>query len=183
MFRRLQREARIARTILHLQRSGVTAGKRPITNYRLPVIQNQGAMHFGERARFFGEEARTLLRTAPGAKLIVGDRVLINSGASIIAHREIEIGSDVLIGNFVAITDTSSHEIISGEGPRISKVFIGCNVWIGRGVTILPGVSVGSGSVIGAGSVVTKDIPENVVAAGAPARILRSLPQSASPRR
>ena len=52
---------------------------------------------------------------------------------------------------------------------------VGNNVWIGGNVTVLPGVSIGDDSVIGAGSVVTKDIPENVIAAGNPCRVIRKI--------
>jgi galactoside O-acetyltransferase len=54
-------------------------------------------------------------------------------------------------------------------------VHIGRNVWIGSGVQILPGVTIGDNSVIGAGSVVTGDIPVNVVAFGAPCRVVREI--------
>ena len=52
---------------------------------------------------------------------------------------------------------------------------IGDNVWIGGNTTINPGVTIGSNVVIGSGSVVTRDIPDNVVAAGNPARVLREI--------
>ena len=54
-----------------------------------------------------------------------------------------------------------------------SSITIEDNVWIGDNVVILPGVTIGSNSVIGAGSVVTKDVPEGVVVAGSPARIIK----------
>lgn len=54
-------------------------------------------------------------------------------------------------------------------------VIIGDNVWIGGDATILPGVTIGDNVVIGAGSVVTKDIPSNVVIAGNPAKIIKTL--------
>jgi len=57
-------------------------------------------------------------------------------------------------------------------------VTIGDNVWIGGSVTILPGVTIGSGVTIGAGAVVTKDVPDNVVVAGNPARIIKRLKAS-----
>ena len=54
-------------------------------------------------------------------------------------------------------------------------ITIGDNVWIGGNVVITPGVKVGNGVVIGAGSVVTKDIPDNCIAAGNPARVIREI--------
>ena len=61
-------------------------------------------------------------------------------------------------------------------GIEIAKpITVGNNVWIGVGSTILAGVEIGDNTVIGAGSVVTKSIPENVVAAGVPCRVLRKI--------
>ncbi len=57
-------------------------------------------------------------------------------------------------------------------------VSIGSDVWVGGGAMILPGVSIGSKTVIGAGSVVTRDIPDGVVAAGNPCRIIREINES-----
>lgn len=58
-----------------------------------------------------------------------------------------------------------------------AAVTIGDDCWIGGGAIILAGVTIGKGSVIGAGSVVTKDIPEGVVAAGNPCRVIKSIEQ------
>ena len=55
------------------------------------------------------------------------------------------------------------------------NIHIGKNVWLGANVTVLPGVTIGNGSIIAAGSVVTKDIPENMVAAGVPAKVIREV--------
>lgn len=54
-------------------------------------------------------------------------------------------------------------------------ITIGDNVWIGAGVTVLPGVTIGNNAVIGAGSVVNRDIPDGVVAAGNPCRVIRRI--------
>ena len=54
-------------------------------------------------------------------------------------------------------------------------ISIGSHVWIGANVTVLPGITIGNGAVIGAGSVVTRDVPENVIAAGNPCRVLREI--------
>ncbi len=74
---------------------------------------------------------------------------------------------------------TANHPINSElrvRGLQYNRdVHIGDNVWIGANAVIVPGVNIGKGSVIGAGSVVTKDIPENAVAAGNPCRVLREI--------
>jgi maltose O-acetyltransferase len=62
-----------------------------------------------------------------------------------------------------------------GSRELATPIFIGDNVWIGGGVIVCPGVRIGSNTTIGAGSVVTKDIPDNVVAAGNPCRVLREI--------
>ena len=59
-------------------------------------------------------------------------------------------------------------------------ITLGDNVWIGGNVVVNPGVTIGDNSVIGAGSVVTKNIPDNVVAAGNPCRIIKQIDNSRS---
>ena len=82
--------------------------------------------------------------------------------------KNIEVG-DYFFANF-NLTILDENQVI--------PIHVGDNVWIGGGVTVLPGVSIGSGSTIGAGSVVTHDIPEGVVAAGNPARVIRKIEAS-----
>jgi acetyltransferase-like isoleucine patch superfamily enzyme len=64
------------------------------------------------------------------------------------------------------------QKLIRLQGTSSDDVVIGDDVWIGLGSVILPGIKIGAGSVIGANCVVTKDIPENSVAVGAPARVI-----------
>jgi maltose O-acetyltransferase len=54
-------------------------------------------------------------------------------------------------------------------------ITIGDNTWLGGNVTVLPGVTIGSNSVVGAGAVVTKDVPDNVIVVGTPAKVLREI--------
>lgn len=102
----------------------------------------------------------------------------------IVAHDKVKIGSHVLAASKVFISDTShgaykgtnqaSPSVIPGKRQyTVKAVIIGDNVWIGENAVILPGARIGSGSVIGANSVVTGSIPENCIAAGAPARVLK----------
>lgn len=95
----------------------------------------------------------------------------------------IHIGKDVLVGRFVLFSDHShgSTGDLTTEVPPFKRqlvtkggITIGDRVWIGDKVTILSGVTIGEGAVIGANSVVTKDIPPFSVAAGIPARVIKS---------
>ena len=107
------------------------------------------------------------------AKLTIGDKCSF-SGVSIWCHKEITIGNNVRVGANVTIMDSDQHT----DDPRAGRdkpVKIEDNVWIGGGVTILKGVTISKNSLIGAGSVVVKSIPENVIAAGNPCKVIRPL--------
>ena len=96
------------------------------------------------------------------------------SGTVIAAFKKISLGSKVICGANTLITDSDWHS----EDPRAgapSPIIIGDNVWLGVNATILKGVTIGDNSVIGANSLVTSDIPRDVVAAGNPCRVIRSL--------
>jgi len=125
-----------------------------------------------------------VLRTlSADANITIGNDVGI-SGGGIVAAKEVVIGNNVLMGANVFITDTdfhpktSSNRRYSQENIEVSPVRIGNNVFIGMDSIILKGVSIGDNSIVGAGSVVTRSIPENYIAAGNPAKILSSLPET-----
>ena len=128
----------------------------------------------------------------------VGRRVVIYPGVWIMPARNLVLGDDVDLAKDVLITTSGGvsigartlvgyrTQIISGNhtippaGQRIfdaghipKPVLIGEDAWIGANCIILPGLSIGNGAVIGAGSVVTKDIPENCIAAGNPAKVIK----------
>jgi lipopolysaccharide O-acetyltransferase len=117
--------------------------------------------------------------------ITIGSDVQINDYVHIAAISNITIGNNVLIASKVFITDHNHGEYGVNnchDSPSIPPVLrplrarpvvIEDNVWIGETVSILPGVRVGQGSVIGAQSVVTKDIPPNSVAVGAPAKVIK----------
>lgn len=113
-----------------------------------------------------------------GRNIHVGDDVLINFNVAILDVLPVRMGSHVLIGPNTLIT-TVGHPL-SPKGRRqhlsvTSPVTIGNDVWIGGSVTILPGVTIGNNVVIAAGAVVSRDIPDNSLAAGVPARVIRTL--------
>ncbi|MBB5182623.1 DapH/DapD/GlmU-related protein [Catenisphaera adipataccumulans] len=84
----------------------------------------------------------------------------------------ITIGDGVQIGPNVTVV-TDNHDFKNRAVLRCKPVVIKKNAWIGACVTIMPGVTIGENAVIGGGAVVTKDIPDNAIAAGVPAKIIR----------
>lgn len=117
----------------------------------------------------------------PGGRIVIGSGTGI-SNASITAKEEVYIGKNVLIGSCCMISDNDFHPIYADdrqrnqlENVRHKKVKIEDNVFIGARSIILKGVTIGARSVVGAGSVVTKDIPEDEIWAGNPAKFIKKL--------
>jgi acetyltransferase-like isoleucine patch superfamily enzyme len=93
------------------------------------------------------------------------------------AQLRVQIGSNVMLGNYCIVADTEIPGIGEPTGrPSIEPrpVEIGDGAWLAARVTVLPGTRIGAGAVIAAGSVVAGDIPPGSVAGGIPARILRA---------
>lgn len=116
----------------------------------------------------------------PESKITIGDNVWINNNCVLICNGGgISIGNKTLLGVNVEIIDSDFHGL-SGKSrnsvnAKTQKVTIEENVFIGNNVIIMKGVTIGKNSVIGNGSIVTKSIPENVIAAGNPAAVIREL--------
>lgn len=113
-----------------------------------------------------------------GHNITIGNNFYANFDCILLDGGEIIIGNNVLFGPRVGIY-TSNHAIDAIErvagGCYAKKVVIGNNVWLGAGVTINQGVTIGDNTIIGSGSVVTKSIPANVVAAGVPCKVIRTI--------
>lgn len=109
----------------------------------------------------------------------IGNNCYFSNNIGIIAVDSISIGDSCQIGDLVMIVDADFHEINpatrNATSGLICPVTIGNNVWLGSRVIILKGTTIGDNSVIAAGSVVTKPIPENVIAAGVPAKVIRHI--------
>jgi acetyltransferase-like isoleucine patch superfamily enzyme len=112
----------------------------------------------------------------PEEQLDVGNNVDINGYTVIYAGGGVRIGDNVLIAANCVITSVS-HPDVAAERHQLvlSPVQLLDNCWLGAGTVVLPGVTIGENSIVAAGSVVTKDIPDNCVCAGIPAKIVRHL--------
>jgi acetyltransferase-like isoleucine patch superfamily enzyme len=123
--------------------------------------------------------------TAPGeAQIRIGEGTFLNQSVMVAAMELVEIGSHCMFANGCFVSDAEHRfddltrpvpwQGFTSEGPTR----VGDNVWCGAGVVITSGVKVGEHCVIGANSVVTGDLPAFSVAAGAPARELRTIDYS-----
>lgn len=113
-----------------------------------------------------------------GSNISIGNNFYANFDCIFLDVAEIKIGENVMFGPKVNLL-TPGHPIdsvVRNAGLEFGKeIQIGDNVWIGGNVVVNPGVTIGSNTIIGSGSVVTKHIPENVIAAGNPCRVIRPI--------
>lgn len=116
-----------------------------------------------------------------GYNIKTGKNVFLNFNCCILDVMEVKIGNNVMLGPNVHVY-TATHPIdVKTRNSWLEfaePINIGNDVWIGGGAIICPGVTIGNGAVIGAGSVVTKNIPDNVLAAGNPAKTIKEIDNS-----
>jgi maltose O-acetyltransferase len=116
-----------------------------------------------------------------GSNIVLGSGVFMNFNCVILDVAQVTIGDRVLMGPNVQIY-AATHPLqasVRRQGLEAGKpVTIGDDVWIGGGTIICPGVAIGARSVVGAGSVVTRDVPEDVFAAGNPCRVIRPVSEN-----
>lgn len=130
---------------------------------------------------------RCTLACGLNGQIEIGDNTMMN-GVSVTAYKKVVIGKNCQIASGTFISDTDFHPVdpkirerevmgykIDYNTVNKSEINIGNNVWIGWGVIILKGVTIGDNSIIAAGAVVVKDIPENVMAAGNPAKVIKNI--------
>jgi acetyltransferase-like isoleucine patch superfamily enzyme len=107
-----------------------------------------------------------------GAKTVMGQECTIS------AYQHVQIGRECIVADRVMLIDFD-HGVVEVERPiRLQGIYkrdvrVGHNVWIGYGACILRGVLVGDNSIVGTSTVVTRDVPENAVVGGSPARVIR----------
>ena len=128
-----------------------------------------------------GEELDDKFRLFPpfytdfGRNIHIGRNVFINSGCHFQDQGGVYIGDDVLIGHNVILA-TIDHDLDPFDRHNhYAPIHIGNRVWIGSGAVITKGVTIGDGAASAAGAVVTKDVEENTVVGGVPAKLLKKI--------
>lgn len=111
-----------------------------------------------------------------GKNITLGKGVFINAGCKFQDQGGIFIDDYALIGHN-AVLATLNHGFAPDERHNLhpAPIRIGKRVWLGANVTVLPGVTIGDNAIIAAGAVVSRDIPANTVAAGVPAKVIKSI--------
>lgn len=169
----------------------ITASGKVFMNFGSGMIgmQNKRQITLGKNVRLSG-----WLTVLYGGKITIGDYTLIGPRTVIQAWKLVKIGSYVMISPDVWIQDNNSHSIYAQDRlvdmigsadfnkkgvdttNAVSKpITIGDHVWIGKHAMIFKGVNIGNRSVVAAGSYVTRDVPEDVVVAGNPAKVVKKI--------
>jgi acetyltransferase-like isoleucine patch superfamily enzyme len=164
------------RTFYISKTKNIKFGKNCVVKKNVEIVKTKNAIcEFGDNV--FLLDYVFIQLTMPEPKLIVGNDVVIGRHVIIASKKLIEIGDCVRIGPFVQIIDHdhsyAKNKLIMNQEAKIKEVVIGEDVWIGSGAKILKGVKIGGGGVIGANAVVTKNIPENAIVGGVPARVIK----------
>ncbi len=171
--RRLRRRWRINR---HMARAGAYA-RFPIEGEVLEALDS-GRLVVGEGTLF---EPGCWLTLSPEARIEIGQGCFLNRGTMLAALERIEIGDHVMFANNCFVGD-SDHAYDDPDVPVTWQGFvargpvkIGSNCWFGVNCVVTGGVEIGDRCVIGSNSVVTADLPPRVIAAGAPAKVLKEI--------
>lgn len=139
---------------------------------------HQGRLEVGEGTLF---EPGVWLTGGERGRIRIGSGTFLNQTVMVAASELVEIGDHCMLANGALVTDADhrfddpgrpiTYQGFTAKGPtRIAS-----NVWLGAACVVTGGVTVGERTVVGAGSVVTRDLPAGVIAAGAPARVLREI--------
>lgn len=150
----------------------------------MPLVLGPVRLEFGERVRIC---AQTTIsgrgKSRPAPRLVVGNNVDIGWQTTIAVGRQIIIGDNVRIAGRAFLAGYPGHPLDAASraagapdtDSQVGDIFLEDDVWLATGVTVSAGVTIGRGTIVAAGSVVTKSLPANVLAAGVPAKVVRSL--------
>lgn len=175
-YERTHRARNRRRIDAHAARGGFYV-RHPIEGNVLEALDD-GRLRIGEGSLL---EPGCWITIAPGAAVVVGRGTYLNRETMLAAQERIEIGDHVMLANHCFVGD-AEHRFDDPELPVTWQGFtpkgavrIGDNAWLGKGCVVTGGVEIGERAVVGANSVVTRDVPARVIAAGAPAKVIREI--------
>ncbi len=141
-----------------------------------PNIRFGNHVHaIGARDRFI--QLCTWVHPDGEGHITLADHCLVCPGVRIDSATAVDIGEGSMLASSAYITDADWHDVYDRTRAIGSTrpVRLAANVWIGDRATVCKGVSIGANSIVGAGAVVTADVPDNVIVAGNPARVVKAL--------
>jgi acetyltransferase-like isoleucine patch superfamily enzyme len=175
-YERNRRPLRRLRINRHMARSGAFI-RYPVEGEVLEAL-DEGRLRIGEGTLL---EPGCWLTLAPQARIEIGEGCFLNRNTMLAALERIEIGDHVLFANGCFVGD-ADHRFDDPDTPVTWQGFstqgpvrIGDNCWFGVNCVVTSGVTVGERCVVGANSVVIDDLPPRVIAAGAPAKVIREI--------
>ncbi len=150
---------------------------------QLPFIMGQGTIVIGDHVSLAGKSSFVFgNRFKDSPQVVIGDHSCVGHNCLLAVADSVRIGRYCLLAGGVSIADYDGHPtdpILRRTEPSppeaIRPVVVGDDVWIGADAKILKGVTIGDRSIVGAGAVVTKSVPPDVIVAGNPARVVKSL--------
>jgi len=173
-----------------VENSTITHTSIHITGKNNRIIVRNGAKMFFGGIRIDGNDNEVLYEGCKamicafikgnGCRISVGKDSLIDESTNIILMGQgnrVEIGEECMFADKVEIWASDTHLITDKEGHPINPskpVIIGKHVWLGKGVNVMKGVTIGEHTTVGLGSIVTKDIPPHCIAAGNPAKVVKT---------
>ncbi|MFO6424525.1 acyltransferase [Motilimonas sp. KMU-193] len=162
------------------------AGKDLYLYGGMPFISGSPCIRLGNHDRISGHITISGRSQGRRPELIVGDNVDIGWMTTLAVGSQIILEDNVRIAGRAFLAGYPGHPLDNAEraaglpdtAEQVGKIHIKNGAWLATGVSVMAGVTIGEGSIIAAGSVVTKDIPDFVVAAGSPAKVVKHLKPS-----
>jgi len=165
----------IARAQLYLRQADEVARDARVIGR--PLVRNHGGrLIIGPGAVLRSIVAPVEITVGPGATMILGRSVHVNSGSTFAAVSRVELGDRVEVAPYVTVYDTSFHGLYERtKAPDPRPVIIEDDVWLGTKCTVLPGVRIGRGAVIMANTLVTRNVEPFTIVSGVPAQAVAKL--------